>query len=140
VQKTVIKLCNYAAKPVILASQFLDSMIFNPFATRAEISDIHSAVIDGADGLLLNAETAVGKYPFDALITMNDVCTAAETHFPYQEFFLDMLQHAKNPMTKSEAVANSVVKSAFNLHSPIILAETDIGRVPRFLSKYRPFS
>jgi pyruvate kinase len=63
VQKIIIKMCNYAGKPVILASQFLESMVFNPFATRAEISDIHSAVIDGTDGLLLNAETAVGKYP-----------------------------------------------------------------------------
>ena len=67
VQKIIIKLCNYAAKPCILASQFLDSMVFNPQATRAEISDIHSAVIDGADGLLLNAETAVGRYASAAL-------------------------------------------------------------------------
>ena len=71
---------------------------------------------------------------------MNEVCLAAEQHFPYQEFFLEMLQNAKTPMTKSEAVANSIVKSAFNLLSPVIVAETDIGRIPRFLSKYRPCS
>ena len=63
IQKNIVKLCNYRAKPVILASQFLDSMVFNPFPSRAEVSDIHAAVIDGSDGLLLNAEISVGKYP-----------------------------------------------------------------------------
>ena len=91
IQKKIIKLCNYNAKPVILASQFLDSMVFNPFPLRAEVSDIHAAVTDGADGLLLNAECSVGKYPLDSLMTMNDICMSAETHFPYQEFFLDMI-------------------------------------------------
>ena len=140
ITKNIIKLCNYKAKPVILASQFLDSMVFNPFPLRAEVSDIHAAVIDGADGLLLNAECSVGKYPLDSLVTMNDICISAEQHFPYQEFFLDMLQNSQKPMTKSEAVANSVVRSAFNLHSPVILAQTDIGRLTRNISKYRPFS
>lgn len=140
IQKNIITLCNYRAKPVILASQFLDSMIHNPFPLRAEVSDIHAAVIDGADGLLLNAETSVGKYPLESLITMSDICLSAEKHFPYHDFFLDMLQNAKNPMTKGEAVANSVVKSAFNLLSPVILVETDQCRLSRMISKYRPFS
>lgn len=78
IQKNIIKLCNYQAKPVILASQFLDSMVFNPFPLRAEVTDIHAAVIDGADGLLLNAETSNGKYPLESLVTMNDVCLSAE--------------------------------------------------------------
>ena len=66
-------------------------MVFNPFPLRAEVTDIHSAVMDGADGLLLNAETAVGNNPLDALLTMNDIAMSAEQHFPYQDYFLDML-------------------------------------------------
>ena len=58
-------------------------MVFNPFPLRAEVTDIHAAVIDGADGLLLNAETSVGKYPLESLVTMNDIILSAEEHFPY---------------------------------------------------------
>jgi pyruvate kinase len=78
IQKSVIKFCNNAAKPCILASQFLDSMVYNPFPLRAEVTDIHSAVMDGSDCLLLNAETTIGKYPIEALKTMHDICTSAE--------------------------------------------------------------
>ena len=78
IQKSVIKFCNHAAKPCILASQFLDSMVNNPFPLRAEVTDIHSAVTDGADCLLLNTETTIGKYPLEALRTMHDVCVSAE--------------------------------------------------------------
>jgi pyruvate kinase len=140
IQKSVIKFCNHAAKPCILASQFLDSMVNNPFPLRAEVTDIHSAVMDGADCLLLNSETTIGKYPLEALKTMHDVCVSAEQHFNYQEFFLEMLTTAKKPMLKVEAVANSCVKSAFNLQSPIIISVTDIGRVSRMISKYKPYS
>ena len=83
IQKKVIKYCNQAAKPCILASQFLDSMVHNPFPLRAEVTDIHSAVMDGADCLLLNSETTIGKYPLEALKTMDDVCVSAEGHFNY---------------------------------------------------------
>ena len=140
IQKSVIKFCNHAAKPCILASQFLDSMVSNPFPLRAEVTDIHSAVMDGADCLLLNSETTIGKYPLEALKTMNDVCMSAEQHFNYQEFFLEMLTTAKKPMLKVEAVANSCVKSAFNLQSPVIISVTDIGRLSRMISKYKPYS
>jgi pyruvate kinase len=115
-------------------------MVDHPFPTRAEISDIYSAVIDGADGLLLNAETSVGKYPIDALITMNNVCEAAENHFPYSEFFHDMISNEEHIKHDVEAVANSIVKSAFNLKCPVIICETDVGRLPRYISKYHPFS
>ena len=140
IQKSVIKYCNNAAKPCILASQFLDSMVNNPFPLRAEVTDIHSAVMDGADCLLLNSETTIGKYPLEALKTMHDVCISAEQHFNYQEFFVEMLTNAKKPMLKVEAVANSCVKSAFNLQSPVIISVTDIGRVSRMISKYKPYS
>ena len=69
---------------------------------------------------------------------MNDVCVTAEKHFPHDVFFNDMLINAKKPMIKSEAIANIIVKSQYNMHSPLILCETDIGRLPRYLSKYRP--
>jgi pyruvate kinase len=78
IQKSIIKFCNHVAKPCILASQFLDSMVHNPFPLRAEVTDIHSAVMDGADCLLLNSETTIGKYPLEALKTMHDVCVSAE--------------------------------------------------------------
>lgn len=115
-------------------------MVHNPFPLRAEVTDIHSAVADGADCLLLNSETTIGKYPIEAIKTMNDVCVSAEKHFNYQDFFLEMLTYAEKPMQKVEAVANSCVKSAFNLQSPAILCVTDIGRVSRMISKYKPYS
>ena len=78
IQKNLVKLCNKAAKPIILSSQFLDSMITNPFPTRAEATDIHSAVMDGTDCLCLNQEVNYGKYPLESLETMNNICLAAE--------------------------------------------------------------
>ncbi|CDW77623.1 pyruvate kinase [Stylonychia lemnae] len=140
IQKKIVKCCNQAAKPCILASQFLDSMVHNPFPQRAEVTDIYSAVMDGADCLLLNSETTIGKYPIEAIKTMNEVCMNAERHFSYRDFFIEMLTKAEKPMQTVEAVANSCVKSAFNLQSNVIICVTDIGRVSRMISKYKPYS
>jgi len=128
------------AKPVIISSQFLESMIHAPMPLRAEMTDIHSAVMDGADGLMLVSETSIGKFPVEAIKVVNDVCIAAEQHFRYQEHFTDMLSNAEKPLNKLEAMANSSVKSAFNLQSPIILTFSDTGRIVRLLSKYRPYA
>jgi pyruvate kinase len=103
------------AKPVIISSQFLESMIHAPMPLRAEMTDIHSAVMDGADGLMLVSETSIGKFPVEAIRVVNDVCIAAEQHFRYQEHFTEMLSNADKPLNKLEAMANSSVKSAFNL-------------------------
>ena len=90
-------------------------MTVNPFPTRAEATDIHSAVMDGTDCLCLNQETNYGKYPLESLENMNNICLAAEQQFDYQEFFHEMIAQAEQPMKTHEAVANSAIKSAFNL-------------------------
>lgn len=128
------------AKPVIISSQFLESMIHSPMPLRAEMTDIHSAVMDGADGLMLVSETSIGKFPVESIKVVNDVCIAAEQHFKYQDHFTEMLSNAEKPLNKLEAMANSSVKSAFNLQSPIILTFSDTGRIVRLLSKYRPYA
>ena len=90
-------------------------MISNPFPTRAEATDIHSAVMDGTDCLCLNQEVNFGKYPLESLETMHNICLAAEQQFDYQDFFHQTISQASQPMKTHEAVANSAIKSAFNL-------------------------
>ena len=82
----------------------------------------------------------MGKYPLEALKIMNEVCLTAEQHFPYEDHFLEMLSHSEKPMQKVEAIANSLVKLSFNLQAPLIISLTDIGRIIRMISKYRPLA
>jgi pyruvate kinase len=134
-QKRIIQLSNQAGKPVITATQMLDSMIRNPRPTRAEASDVANAILDGADAIMLSGETAVGKYPIEAVETMVRIATETEPHVRFGPWALSSAQH-----TISEAVCYAAVGTAVMLHASAIIAPTITGSTARILSRFRPFS
>ncbi len=131
-QKMIIQLSNQAGKPVITATQMLDSMIRNPRPTRAEASDVANAILDGTDAIMLSGETAVGKYPIEAVETM--VRIAAETE-PYARFGPPNLGDAKHSI--SEAVCYAATDTANMLRASAIIAPTMSGGTARILSRFR---
>ncbi|WP_066194733.1 MULTISPECIES: pyruvate kinase [Gracilibacillus] len=136
VQKEMIFKCNNAGKPVITATQMLDSMQRNPRPTRAEASDVANAILDGTDAIMLSGETAAGDYPVEAVQTMSNIARKAETSIPHKAV-LD-LRSKSSEMTITDAISQSVNHSAMNLDADAILTPTVSGFTARMISKYRP--
>ena len=139
-QKMIISKCNIAGKPVVTATQMLDSMINNPRPTRAETSDVANAVFDGTDCVMLSGETAKGKYPIQSIEMMVAICREAEKVVDHTQTFAALRAHAKK-LGKDyieEAIASSAVKTAFDLKASLVLCLTESGRTARLVSKYRP--
>lgn len=136
-QKTIIRKCNEACKPVITATQMLDSMIRNPRPTRAEVTDVANAVYDGTDVIMLSGETAMGKYPVEALKMMVQVAEEAESHLDYGEYQARNVSSA-NRRNISNAVCFASVSTAHDLEAEAIVAPSISGFTARLLSKYRP--
>jgi len=139
-QKMIISKCNIAGKPVVTATQMLDSMIYNPRPTRAETSDVANAVFDGTDCVMLSGETAKGKYPIQSIEMMVSICREAEKVLDHTQTFAALRAHAKQlgPDQINEAIASSAVKTAFDLHASLVLCLTETGRTARLVSKYKP--
>ena len=139
-QKMIISKCNIAGKPVVTATQMLDSMINNPRPTRAETSDVANAVFDGTDCVMLSGETAKGKYPIQSIEMMVAICREAEKVLDHTQTFAALRAHAKNlgPEYINEAIASSAVKTAFDLRASLVLCLTETGRTARLVSKYKP--
>lgn len=139
-QKMIIRKCNSAGKPIIVAGQMLDSMITNPSPTRAEVSDVANAVLDGCDCVSLSGETTRGLYPIQSVEMMADICREAESATNYLATFrgLQKLQSAKGEMTVTETIASSAVKASLDLNTPILISLTETGTTARLVSKYRP--
>ncbi len=135
VQKSLIKKCNAAGKPVITATQMLDSMQENPRPTRAEASDVANAVFDGTDATMLSGESANGDYPVEAVATMARIDVKAETALRQHKTF-SLNDFDKTDVT--EAVARAVAETADNLNIKTIVAATKSGHTARLISKYRP--
>jgi pyruvate kinase len=133
----MVEQCNLVGKPVIVATQMLDSMMRNPRPTRAEVTDVGTAVLDGADAVMLSGETAAGKYPIESLRSMasivweGDQILDARASMLWNEEF-----HSKlNPM---DAVAASAVKSATKMGAKKIIVISMTGRVARALARHKP--
>ncbi|MFZ2779465.1 MAG: pyruvate kinase [Leptotrichiaceae bacterium] len=137
VQKMIIKKCNLVGKPVITATQMLESMIENPRATRAEISDVANAILDGTDAVMLSGESAVGKYPVEAVATMNEIASHVEQIIDYHKLMSEFTLHV-NLLQSDESTAFSVVHAANNINAKLIVAATQSGKSAKLISKYRP--
>jgi pyruvate kinase len=138
-QKKIIAMCNMAGKPVICATQMLESMIKNPRPTRAEISDVGNAVTDGADCVMLSGETAKGAYPELAVREMSDACLKAEASIPYISLYEEMVSLPwKEPITITESCAMAAVRASLDLGAGAIVVLSTSGNSARLLSKYRP--
>lgn len=134
VQKSIIKKCNLLGKPVITATQMLDSMMRNPRPTRAEVGDVANAVFDGTDAVMLSGETAAGAYPVQAVETMANIVEKTER----SEEYINRQKPEQGELTITNAVSEAAVQIAANLDATAIIAATSSGHTPRMLSKYRP--
>ncbi|WP_268222065.1 pyruvate kinase [Staphylococcus ureilyticus] len=138
VQKDLIRQCNKLGKPVITATQMLDSMQRNPRATRAEASDVANAIYDGTDAVMLSGETAAGLYPEEAVKTMRNIAISAEAAQDYKRLLSDRTKLVQTSLVN--AIGVSVAHTALNLNVKAIVAATESGSTARTISKYRPKS
>lgn len=136
VQKDLITKCNAAGKPVITATQMLDSMQRNPRPTRAEASDVANAIFDGTDAIMLSGETAAGDYPVEAVQTMSNIAVKAETRIDHKSWLRHLSQ--KSMMSVTDGISQSVSHTAMNLSVSAIITSTESGHTARMISKYRP--
>ena len=138
VQKDLIRKCNKLGKPVITATQMLDSMQRNPRATRAEASDVANAIYDGTDAVMLSGETAAGSYPEEAVKTMRNIAVSAEAAQDYKKLLSDRTKLVQTSLVN--AIGVSVAHTALNLNVKAIVAATESGSTARTIAKYRPKS
>ena len=134
-QKYMITLCNQVGKPVITATQMLDSMIRNPRPTRAEASDVANAIFDGTDAIMLSGETAAGRYPVESVLTMARLAQRTEMALDCDQF-LDRHQQMRQSVTDSISFASR--QTSRQLGASAILTSTHSGHTARMVSKYRP--
>lgn len=138
VQKELIKKCNALGKPVITATQMLDSMQRNPRPTRAEASDVANAIFDGTDAIMLSGETAAGQYPVEAVITMHNIASRTEEALSHKDILSNRSKETEHNIT--DAIGQSVAYTALNLDANAIVTPTESGHTARMISKYRPKS
>ena len=136
VQKMIIKKCNQAGKPVITATQMLDSMIRNPRPTRAEVSDVATAIFEGTDAIMLSGETASGSYPVEAVKTMARIALIIESSLNYGE----LLERKRLGSTYSitDSISYAACKSCLDLNASAIISATSSGYTAANVSRYRP--
>lgn len=136
VQKEIIRKCNKAGKPVITATQMLESMVNSARPTRAEVTDVANAIFDGTDAVMLSGETAVGKYPIQAVRMMDRIARETERSLDY-ESILEQREDWLEPDT-DEVIGYSACHTAYQLHAAAIVAFTKSGSTAQRVSKYRP--
>lgn len=138
VQKQLIAKCNLAAKPVICATQMLESMTYNPRPTRAEVSDVGNAILDGADCVMLSGETAKGNYPFEAVSMMHNTAIIAEKAIAYQPLHNEIRSLAIRPTPTSETCSMAAVSASYEQDAKAIVVLSTSGLTSRLVSKYKP--
>lgn len=137
-QKEIIYKCNRAGKPVITATQMLDSMIRNPRPTRAEASDVANAIFDGTDAVMLSGETAVGRFPVEAVSTMSRIAVRIEQALQYKQILKGLEQAMDKTVT--DAISYATCHTAQELGADAIITSTQTGQTARMVSKYKPRS
>ncbi|MCL2174146.1 pyruvate kinase [Candidatus Saccharibacteria bacterium] len=133
VQRQIIALCQKHCKFSIVATQMLASMVDNPEPTRAEVSDVATAAIEGADVVMLSEETATGKYPVEAVAAMRKVILYAQNHLPVKSFYAH-----EGSDKRRDAIAEAAVLLAEQIHAAAIIVETQSGKMARSVSVHRP--
>lgn len=135
-QKEMIRKCNKAGKPVITATQMLDSMMRNPRPTRAEVTDVANAILDGTDAIMLSGETAAGKYPLEAVKVMGNIARRTEASIDYRSLLKTKAIEMERSVT--DAISHATCMTAADLDSSAILTATSSGYTTRMVSKFRP--
>ncbi len=136
IQKSLIEQCYRIGKPCITATQMLDSMIRNPRPTRAEVSDVANAILDGTSAIMLSGETAAGKYPVESLIMMDSIARQTEKSIDYWNRFNLLKQDTAASVTN--AISHATCTTAMDLKAKAIVAVTMSGRTARLISRFRP--
>lgn len=136
VQKNVIEKCNRLGKPVITATQMLDSMQRNPRPTRAEASDVANAIFDGTDAIMLSGETAAGRYPLESFQVMDSIARRIETDLNYNDLYQKRVR--ENEPNITDSISQAVVSTSQQLNCQAIITPTETGYTARMVSKYRP--
>jgi pyruvate kinase len=136
IQKKIIRTTVMNGKPVITATQMLDSMTHTPMPTRAEVSDVANAILDGTSAVMLSGETAMGKYPVEAVRTMAAIALAAEAKLSEYGYLQHITPEVADDVT--EAVSQSAIALADHIHAAAVITLTETGFTARAMSKYRP--
>ncbi|MFN6991433.1 MAG: pyruvate kinase [Fervidobacterium sp.] len=138
-QKRIIEVANLYKKPVITATQMLESMINNATPTRAEVTDISNAILDGTDAIMLSGETSIGKYPCEAVKVMDEVARNTEEYMEeFEAFRLDWLREFSSSFDEASALAYAATSLAKNVGAKLIIAATSTGSTGIIVSKYKP--
>ncbi|MBV9149074.1 MAG: pyruvate kinase [Candidatus Eremiobacteraeota bacterium] len=136
IQKDLVARCNRVSKPVITATQMLESMISSPRPTRAEAADVANAILDGSDAVMLSGETAVGAYPTEAVRVMAQIAVEVERSYPHEILHARRLENIRPDIASS--IAESAVRSADELELPYIVTGTTTGNTAHHISAFRP--
>ena len=139
-QKQIVNLCLVKSKPVIVATQMLESMIYNPVPTRAEVNDIANAIYDRADAVMLSGETAVGSYPLEAVKIKDGICETVEKDFDSINFNLVPTKQKINSRNNVESICHAAMVVADDLGIENIVVMTESGTTARTIAQYRPHS
>ena len=135
-QKMIIDRCNRAGKPVIVATQMLESMVQNPTPTRAEANDVANAVVDGVDAVMLSGETSVGRYPVEAVQMMERIIRKVESEWPGKT--RPPLESQSAVVDRHDALGRSACVLAEQMHAAALVTITNSGQTARVLARYRP--